>query len=220
MDKPSLSRRQAIQRVTGIAALATAAEPLLPAQANPTHHTTREDFVQLMKQLSNWNRWGKGDQMGAVNLITPAKRKPALALVKEGASYSMARDAEMEPAVDNSPIVRQSDPPRRRCAHHRKRRDGGTFFISYHGYVHTHMDSLCHFLWNGEMYNGYSRDEVTDKGAAKNAILNFKNGIISRGVLMDMARHTGVEYLEPGNRNLSRRPGRMGEEGESKGAGG
>src|SRR5215470_4659272 len=107
MDQPSLSRRQAIQRVTRIAALA-AAEPLLPAQANLPHHTTREDFVQLMKQLSNWNRWGKGDQMGAVNLITPAKRKQALALVKEGASYSMARDAEMEPAVDNNaPIVRK-----------------------------------------------------------------------------------------------------------------
>ncbi len=73
-----------------------------------THHTSKEDFVQLMTQLSNWNRWGKDDQMGAVNLITPAKRKQAVALVKEGACFSMARNAEMEKAVDNpAPIVRK-----------------------------------------------------------------------------------------------------------------
>src|SRR5262249_2057977 len=75
---------------------------------------------------------------------------------------------------------------------------GDTFFISYHGYVHTHMDSLCHFLWDGKMYNGYSKNEVTENGEAKNAILNFNPGIITRGVLMDMARHKGVDCLDPG----------------------
>ena len=80
------------------------------------------------------------------------------------------------------------------------RSTGDTFFISYHGYVHTHMDSLCHFFYKGKMYNGYSRAEVTDKGAAKNSILNFKNGIVSRGILMDIPRLKGVDYLEPGTR--------------------
>ena len=75
-----------------------------------------------------------------------------------------------------------------------------TFFISYHGYIHTHMDTLCHFLYNGKMYNGYSEDEVTENGAAKNSILNFKNGIITRGILMDIPRLKGVDYLEPGTR--------------------
>ena len=75
-----------------------------------------------------------------------------------------------------------------------------TFFISYHGYIHTHMDSLCHFLYNGKMYNGYSEDEVTENGAAKNSVINFKNGIITRGILMDIPRLKGVDYLEPGTR--------------------
>ena len=57
-----------------------------------------------------------------------------------------------------------------------------TFFISYHGLAHTHMDSLCHFLYDGKIYNGYSADHVTENGAAKNSIINFKNGIITRGV--------------------------------------
>ncbi len=61
-----------------------------------------------MTQLSNWNRWGKDDQTGAVNLVTPATRKRALASVKEGASFSMARNAELQQAVDNAqPIVRK-----------------------------------------------------------------------------------------------------------------
>src|SRR5438132_9144455 len=76
------------------------------AQSHPT--VTHEMFDQWMTQLSNWNRWGKDDQMGAINLITPAKRKQALALVKDGASYSMARNAEMQEEVDNpAPIVRK-----------------------------------------------------------------------------------------------------------------
>jgi kynurenine formamidase len=199
----SLSRREAIQSLPVAASLAYAAEPVARAQSasggTDSHHTTKEDFVQLMTQLSNWNRWGKDDQLGAINLITPAKRKLALALVKEGVSYSMARNAEMQEAVDNpAPIVRKMTRVGSAAPTAGSGGTGDTFFISYHGYAHTHMDSLCHFLWDGKMYNGYSKEEVTENGASKNAILNFKNGIITRGVLMDIARHKGVDYLEPG----------------------
>jgi kynurenine formamidase len=175
--------------------------PRAKAQSASNHNATREDFDQLMMQLSNWNRWGKDDQMGAVNLITAAKRKQAVSLVKEGASFSMARTAELEKAVDNNqPIIRNMT----RVGVGQPTTDAGgtadTFFISYHGYAHTHMDSLCHFLYKGKMSNGYSEDEVTANGAAKNSILNFKNGIITRGILMDIARLKGVDYLEPGTK--------------------
>jgi kynurenine formamidase len=178
-----------------------AATLLCAAQPQSNHNATRADFEQYMKDLSNWGRWGKDDQMGAVNLITPAKRKQALATVKEGVSISMARTADLEPAVDNpQPIVRKMT---RIGAGQSTTGPGGTgdtFSISYHGYIHTHMDTLCHFLYNGQMYNGYSQDEVTENGAAKNSILNFKNGIITRGILMDIPRLKGVDYLEPGTR--------------------
>jgi len=194
----SASRRNAmLQIAAGVAALKTA-----PAQAQtPTGASTPADFARLQKQLSNWGRWGAEDQMGAVNLITPEKRKAAARLVREGASFSMARNAEIKEAVDNpAPIVRKTT----RVGKGQQPGSAGiggtsdTFFISYHGYAHTHMDTICHFLYEGKMYNGYSQDEVTEDGAAKNSIINFKNGIITRGVLMDMARHKGVDYLEPG----------------------
>jgi kynurenine formamidase len=202
----SLSRRQVIQRAAAAASFSALAEFFADAQTtvpgstgDAAHHTSKEDFVRLMTELSNWNRWGKDDQMGAVNLITPAKRKQAVSLVKEGASFSMARNAEMEKAVDNpTPVVRKilrvgADAPATGIGN-----TADSFFIAYHGYAHTHMDTFCHFLWNGKMYNGYPKEVVLETGATKNSIINFKNGIMTRGVLMDMARYKGVDYLEPG----------------------
>src|SRR5215475_2852105 len=62
---------------------------------------TKEDVDRLMTELSNWGRGGKEDQLGAVNLITEAKRKQAAALVREGFSVSLARETETERAEDN-----------------------------------------------------------------------------------------------------------------------
>src|SRR4030081_264424 len=54
-----------------------------------------------MQELSNWGRWGKNDQLGTVNLITPAKRRAAAALVKEGFSVSLSSDADTVKSADN-----------------------------------------------------------------------------------------------------------------------
>src|SRR5258705_4140019 len=85
---------------------AQSAPPAAPQAANPSPNLSIDVFDRMMTELSNWGRWGKDDQKGAVNLITPAKRKQALAAVKDGVSVSMARTAEMEPAIDNpAPVV-------------------------------------------------------------------------------------------------------------------
>ena len=79
--------------------------PLLPAQSN--HKMTKADVDRWRTELSNWGRWGKDDQRGALNLITPAKRKQAVALVKEGYPISLAHNVLTERAVDNAtPFVR------------------------------------------------------------------------------------------------------------------
>lgn len=164
------------------------------AQSRPA--VTKETVDQWMTELSNWGRWGKEDELGAINLITAAKRKQAAGLVKEGVSFSLSRDAEKEKAVDNpSPFIHQMT---RTGVNNPGTSSGDLFTISHHGYAHTHMDSLCHFFYKGKMYNGYPQEIVTEKGAAKLGINNFKNGILTRGILMDMARHKGVDYLEPG----------------------
>lgn len=197
-DIQESSRRSAMQQLAAGAAMAgMTANAALAQGARP--NSTPDDFIRLQKELSNWNRWGADDQMGAVNLITPQKRLAALRTVREGVSFSMARNAEIKEAVDNpTPIVRKTTRTGASVSKTGIASTSDTFFISYHGMAHTHMDSLCHFVYDGKIYNGYASDTVGEDGAARNSILNFKNGIITRGVLMDMARYKGVDWLEPG----------------------
>jgi kynurenine formamidase len=172
---------------------ALCASTLLLAQSN--HKMTKADFDRSMQELSNWGRWGKDDQLGALNLITADKRKQAAALVTEGVAVSMSHDAETVKAADNpSPFV------------HTMVKTGldsedfaaDVYQVNFHGLAHTHLDALGHFFYQGKMYNGYPKELITKAGAAKDSILNMKNGLMTRGILMDIAALKGVAYLEPG----------------------
>lgn len=167
----------------------------LDPQAQTSRTVTAAMVEQWMSELSNWGRWGDDDEMGALNHITPEKRRAALALATAGVSVSLSHNYLTEQAADaTSPIGREMLGPDRPGPF---RSDRYTF--AYHGYAHSHMDSLCHMMHEGRMYNGYVRDEeVTASGCAKLAIVNFKQGIVTRGILMDIARLKGVDYLEPG----------------------
>jgi len=155
---------------------------------------TKADIDEMMTSLSNWGRWGKDDQRGALNLITAEKRKQALGLVKDGVAVSLARRAIKE-AADGSAAFRQ-----RMVALPKEGQEitsaADEYSVSYHGFSQTHLDSLCHLMYKGKMYNGFSQKEVTAKGARKLGVENIKNGIVTRCVLMDMPRHFSVRYLE------------------------
>ena len=149
-----------------------------------------------MESLSNWGRWGDDDQLGAMNLITPETRLAAAKLVTQGVSVSLARDVEKLEAIDNpSPFghtmlnVGLNNPTQF---------VSDTYQVSYHGYAHTHMDSLCHMAYGGKMYNGYPQAEVVAEGAPRLAVTNYKEGIFARAVLMDIPRLKGLDWLEPG----------------------
>jgi hypothetical protein len=82
----------------------------------------------------------------------------------------MARTADLEQAVDNpQPILRKMTRIGVGQPATGTGGTGDTFFISYHGYIHTHMDTLCHLLYMGKMYNGYSQDEVTETARLRTA---------------------------------------------------
>ncbi len=157
---------------------------------------TNADVEKWMTELSNWGRWGKDDQLGAINLITEAKRKEAAALVKEGISISMAHDCETTSAED--------DPkPFSREILNAENNNSSPFYFDrfvteYHNMVTTHLDALCHMFYHGQMYNGVPRSEVTKSGANKLAVNNVKNGIFTRAVLLDIPRLKGVDFLTPG----------------------
>jgi len=156
----------------------------------PPPAVTEAQYERWTKELSNWGRWGAGDQIGALNLITPAKRRQAAALVTEGVTVSLAADADTVKAVDN-PNPYQ---------HTMTGIGFDTLAVNYHGIAHTHLDSLAHINVDGVFYNGYRPDAqaVLKQGHEKNSIHNVKPGIFTRGVLIDIPRLKGVPYLEPG----------------------
>src|SRR6195256_2777539 len=160
------------------------------AQSASTPVVTGAEYERWKTDLSNWGRWGKDDQIGALNLITPEKRKQAAGLVTEGFSVSLAGDADTVQAVDNP------NPYEVKMLAIGNDRIG----VAYHGIAHTHLDSLAHINDNGVFYNGYKPDPdaVLKNGHSKNSIHNVKNGIFTRGILIDIPRLKGVPYLEPG----------------------
>jgi kynurenine formamidase len=70
------------------------------------------------------------------------------------------------------------------------------FAIAPHGMAFTHLDALCHVFWEGKMYNGFSEREVGRFGARRCAIDVTRDGVMSRGVLLDIPRAKKIEWLE------------------------
>ena len=171
--------------------------PTVPPES---HDLNQADIERLMEELSNWGRWGPSDELGAANLITPAKRLEAIALATEGITVSLAHRLLTDEAADVSrPFERRMlglpDPTREPVFR------GGVsdnYNISYHGYSHSHIDSLCHILYKGLMYNGVSQETITEAGCSNASITSLQAGIVTRGVLIDIPRLKGVPYLEPG----------------------
>jgi kynurenine formamidase len=166
-----------------------------PAPQVNDSRTTKEELERWMKELSNWGRWGKDDQLGAPNLITVAKRKQALALVKTGETVSLSHDTILEKAADAAtPFEHQTTVMAERGIAVERQQ------VSFHGSTFSHLDALCHIAHEGKLYNGFSFQEVVSEkdGCAKLGITGLKNGIVTRGILLDIPRLKGVPYLEPG----------------------
>src|SRR5712672_4245522 len=189
--------------VIGLIALGTVAASIPEVQsqsgARPTM-ASEEDFRRAMKELSNWGRWGNDDELGAANLITPAKRKQALALAKEGLTISMAHDVVQEKAADAPNILERTLNPVLPTGTYDRYQYTGT----YHGVIHSHLDSVdCHMMVDGKGYNGRSMEDINAAGGCPKGNINaLKDGIVTRAILFDATllpgKATAQGWLEPG----------------------
>jgi kynurenine formamidase/dienelactone hydrolase len=159
-----------------------------------SREVTRETIDRWADELSNEGRWGADDEQGTLNLVTPQHRVRAARLVTEGISVSLSHDYIKEQAEDATSPWEQEllGSPTAGFLSDR-------YTIAYHGFAHSHMDALCHNSVGGVMYNGISRETVdAEAGCVRLGITNAKQGVVTRGILMDIARLKGVDYLEPG----------------------
>jgi kynurenine formamidase len=162
--------------------------------------TTHAEYEQALEELSNWGRWGDDDELGAANLITPAKRIAAAALVSEGISVSLAHDVVQERSIDGPAFLdRQVVSANVSGASDRYQYTG-----SYHGTIHSHLDAVdCHMMIDGQGYNGVSLEEIEAAGACPQGSINaLKDGVVTRGILFDATLLPGFStpegWVEPG----------------------
>jgi hypothetical protein len=175
-----------------------------PSTQEPAHRTTIEQVEKMETDLSNWGRWGKDDERGALNLITPQKTKAAAALVKEGVSVSLAHFANLDKAIDDfqfgdtkhemwNPQNQPYDPKVARAAI-------DSISFGTHDGTNSHLDALCHYslLRNGiaVVFNGHPQS-LDEKGCKQNAIDRMGPGFATRAILVDMPLLKNVPYLAP-----------------------
>jgi kynurenine formamidase len=158
-----------------------------------------EEVKGLFDKLSNWGRWGKDDQRGALNLITAKKRIAAGRLVQTGQTVSLALPLPTTPGIDNPTPVTHLTFQMGTQARDNYHQSMDYFAISPHGMATTHLDALCHVFWKGKMYNGFDAAEVRADGAHRCGVEVMRDGVVTRGVLLDIPALRGVRWLEPGD---------------------
>lgn len=156
---------------------------------------------EIFESVKNWGRWGADDEAGALNLITEEVRRGAAAAVRHGRAVSCALDLPVDPDVDNPhPALHMMVVGGDDCLVPEIGLEATMDFvgIAFHGAASSHLDALCHVLVDAKMYNGFPASEVKSTGAKRGSVMCAKDGIVSRGVLLDIPRALGVPWLEPG----------------------
>jgi kynurenine formamidase len=152
-----------------------------------------EEYQGYKQRFNNWGRWGDDDQLGTLNQITDEARRQAAGLVRNGQSVSLANPIATEAVI--------SGPRNPRPADHRMSvgpsASGDYIGVSYHGFVNTHIDALCHIFTGegGQLYNGRPASLVTEQGALSNSVDHWRDGIVTRGVLYDIPQMRGVAHV-------------------------
>lgn len=173
----------------------------MPAKASrPAVDVSAEEFSALFEQLRTWGRWGSDDQRGALNLITAERVAAAMGLVREGITTTLSLPMNTQQGKDN-PIPADHHMTALATAaaeadqtHFNKDYVGA----DYHNDGHTHIDALSHVAYDGSLYDGKPEAAVTEGGAAIDSIEVLKDGLVGRGVLLDVPRARGVPWLDPG----------------------
>ena len=166
-------------------------------------------IVEATEKLTNWERWGKDDQIGTLNLVSPADIVAAARLIRKGKVFAMGL-----PLDKNGPQRGTFDGPPRWNPIHTMLATGtdglaGRYdekpriryaddAINMPIQCATHWDALGHVFYGDTMYNGYSAALVDSLGVHKNGIEHTKDRMVGRGVLLDVARYKGVDSLDNG----------------------
>jgi kynurenine formamidase len=153
-----------------------------------------DEYLSWRTAFCNWGRWGRDDELGTLNFVTDDVRARAAALVRSGRTVSLARPIDTHPGPAN-PYP----------AHHFVACEGSGGMLDYvgmfiHGFTQTHIDSLCHLrTHDGRFWNDHPVGALGMPAEHSGTIDFWRDGIVTRGVLYDIPRLRGTDYVEPGH---------------------
>jgi kynurenine formamidase len=171
---------------------------------------TKADIEAAAERLKNWGKWGPDDEVGTLNYTTPQDIVRAAGLVRKGQVFSLALnydDKGPQGGKTKFPPVGRFNPVHTML---RTGTDAYSGILDKRGIrsaddllviplqAGTHWDGLGHIFYGDNMWNGYDCRLVSSFGAAKAGIEKTKEKMIGRGVLLDIARHVGADWLEDG----------------------
>jgi len=162
-----------------------------------------ERFAAIATRVRNWGRWGDDDQLGTLNLIDDDTRRRAAASVVSGQAFPLGLPLSAAEGIQMGFVPGRINPNRAMIAVNEPLSPDPEWICASEDTVElalqcaTHWDGLAHASYGGVIYNGYPAASVTDAGATRCGI-HLVRTLVSRGVLLDVARAKGQDVLDPG----------------------
>jgi kynurenine formamidase len=158
------------------------------------------EFRALFDEVCNWGRWSERPERGALNHLTPERVIAAARLVRSGVTVSLSLPLDTHPRIDNPEPAdhHMTMLPNQDIGSGSVRFSKDYVGMDYHNEGHSHIDAFSHVAYEGRLYDGQPEESVTAKGAAAGTIEVLRDGLVGRGVLLDIPRLRGVPWLEPG----------------------
>lgn len=158
-------------------------------------------FHEAARAVNNWGRWGDDDRIGTLNFITPDVVRRAAAQVRTGKRFSLSWPLSFSEDLQRGNIPGRGVLRTMTSIDEALLGDRSLFctsddVVTMGLQVATHWDGLGHVSYDGRLYNGVSPASMTAQGATELGIHHVRT-LVSRGVLLDVARNKGVERLEP-----------------------
>jgi kynurenine formamidase len=161
-------------------------------------------FADMAARVRNWGRWGPDDEIGTLNLIDEAARRRGAAAVESGRAFALGLPLSEAEGIQLGFVEGRTNPTRSMVQVNRPVNEQEPDWVCFSEDVlalatqcATHWDALAHSSYGGVIYNGYPASSISDGGAARCGIHRL-GVVVSRGVLLDVARALGRDVLEPG----------------------
>jgi kynurenine formamidase len=161
------------------------------------------EYHEIAKRVNNWGRWGADDEIGTLNLITDDVVREAAAQVRTGRRVPLALPLQQD-GVQTGMVPGRVNPLHTMVQINQELFGPGTVACSDDAVTMglqaaTHWDALSHASHSGRLYNGRPADTVTAHAGAEFGGIDKPGHIVSRGVLLDVARALGRERLDAGH---------------------